>query len=253
VNGQFRYIEERGKEHALRAVRGGRELRRAIELTQQGLTATQLAEQLAGELGIAIAATTRFVDQLIDNQLLFADVQPRVTATDPLADVADRLRVADPARAAMFDDINNELRAIDARGLGANDYKLAPSETLHVLLRKPSPSMSIDDAMTQNILDGAEALRRMFGDEDRDSLQIFRERFLARYELRFVPLLEALDEEFGVGFAGYGNEATDDLPLVHDIHFPAKPRFLRWRNAHRVLLEKAGHALAERTMAMELT
>jgi class I lanthipeptide synthase len=262
---QFRYVEERGKEHALRAVSGGRELRRAIDLGRQGLTATQLTEQLAAELGAARDAVARFVDRLIDNQFLMPDLQPRVTASDPLADVAARLRAADPARAAMLDEIGSELRAIDARGLGASDTTrlhdqieaIAPAtplaEALHVLLRKPSASMSIDDATARSIFEGADLLRRMFGDEDRDSLQVFRERFLARYEMRFVPLLEALDEELGVGFAGYGNEATDDLPLLHDIHFPAKPRFPRWRNAHRILLEKTGRALAVGAMEIDLT
>jgi thiopeptide-type bacteriocin biosynthesis protein len=262
---QVRYIEERGKEHALRAARGGRELRLALDLARQGLTATQLAERLASDLSVPVAAATRYVEQLIASQLVLPDVQPRLTAANPLTDVADRLRVADGARAALLDEVARELHTIDTRGLGANDYTrlrehieaMAPNSplpaALHVLLHKPSPSMTLDEATAGAIYDAIDALRRMFGDEERDSLRIFRDRFLERYELRFVPLTEALDEELGVGFAGYGDEASDDLPLLRDVHFPVKPTLPRWRNAHRVLIEKLGRVLAAGETEIELT
>jgi lantibiotic biosynthesis protein len=251
---QLRYIEERGREHALRAVRGGRELRRAVELAREGLTAAQLTERLASELGAAQASVARFVEQLVANQLLLPDVQPRVTADDPLADVAARLRAADPARAALLDAAGRELRALDAQPIGGGDYTrlreqieaiapgTSPASALHVVMRKPAPALTLGEPAAQSLFHAADVLRRMFGDEESDSLQTFRERFLARYEMRFVPLLEALDEELGAGFAGYGNDALDDLPLLRDVHFPAKPRLPRWRPAHRVLLPKAAAA-----------
>ena len=262
---QVRYIEERGKEHALRAARGGRELRLALDLARQGLTALQVAERLAAELGVPSAAAERYVEQLVAAQLVLPDLQPRLTAADPLTDVAGRLRAVDGARAALLDAVAHELHTIDARGLGANDYTelrehiaaIAPGtalpDALHVLLRKPAPNMTLDEATARSIYDAIDLLRRMFGDEETDSLRIFRDRFLERYELRFVPLTEALDEELGVGFAGYGDEASDDLPLLRDVHFPARPTLPRWRNAHRVLIEKVGHAVASGAIEIELT
>jgi thiopeptide-type bacteriocin biosynthesis protein len=67
----------------------------------------------------------------------------------------------------------------------------------------------------------------------------FRERFGQRYEQREVPLLEALDEDDGVGFF----PATDVTPLLEGIDWPvAADETQAWTDRERFLLRKLGEA-----------
>ena len=69
---------------------------------------------------------------------------------------------------------------------------------------------------------------------------MFREKFRARYDTQFVPLLEVLDEELGIGMPGFGPPAADDLPLLLDVPMrePPEPQILT--PLHAMLLEKVG-------------
>src|SRR4030095_14698710 len=64
------------------------------------------------------------------------------------------------------------------------------------------------------ILRGVEVLCRLGQAGESDTLRSFREAFSARFELAKVPLLDALDEETGVGF---GPAGADNLPLLRGI------------------------------------
>lgn len=270
VAGQYRYVEAHetfdGRGYQLQAVRGGRELRAALELARGGLTAGELTEALARELGADSEAVGPYVQLLVANQLLVPDVHPRVTTGDALDELARRLAPIAEEPAAKLAALREELRRIDARGTG-----LAPAEydplrkataelfpgvpldnLLHVALRKPAEP-ELDRRVADRIVKGVEVLRRLFANADQDPVRRFRERFIERYENRFVPMLEALDEELGIGFIGYGEESADDSPLLQGLSFPDAAPAPRNLPCDKVLLEKVGRALLESSMEIVLT
>ena len=71
------------------------------------------------------------------------------------------------------------------------------------------------------IIRGADILRRLTPADDHDQLGRFRAAFAARYEQREVPLVEALDEESGVGDALVEGGHRDASPLLRGLDFPA--------------------------------
>jgi class I lanthipeptide synthase len=265
VAGQVRYVEERGREHPLRAARAGRELRTALELAAQRLPAKELAAALAGRLAAPIEAAERYVVQLVENQLLVPDVRPRPTADETTRDFADRLRALGAPQAVAIDALTDDLRRIDAAPIGTAGYDavrehleaLAPGATpnraLVATLRKPAAELALDRHVADGLLDAADVLRRLFAPQESDALRVFRDKFGARYETQFVPLLEVLDEELGIGLPGFGPPAADDLPLLRDVPLRATPEPQLIAPVHEVLLEKLGTLLREGGRELLLT
>lgn len=263
--GQLRYVEERGMDHPLRAARTGRELRTALDLAAQRLPAKELSAALARELGAPVDAAERYVGQLVANQILVPDIRPRPTADHPARDFAARLRAIGAPQAAAIDALGDELQRIDAAPIGTAGYdavrerleELAPgatpSKALVVMLRKPAAALALDRRITDGLLDAADVLRRLFAPQESDALRAFREKFRARYDTRFVPLLEALDEELGIGLPGFGPPAADDLPLLKDVPLRGSPEAAPLGTAHTVLLEKVGALLREGGRELVLT
>jgi thiopeptide-type bacteriocin biosynthesis protein len=69
---------------------------------------------------------------------------------------------------------------------------------------------------------GVELLRRLAPPRATTELDAFREAFADRYGRQEVPLLEALDEELGVGFGGE-TDRPDPVPLLDGLRFPSRP------------------------------
>jgi thiopeptide-type bacteriocin biosynthesis protein len=263
--GQLRYIEERGLDHPLRAARAGRELRTALKLAAQRLPAKELAAELARELGAPPEATARYVGQLVANQILMPDVRPRPTADDPGSDLAVRLHAIGAPQASAVDALTAELRRIDAAPLGTATYdavrerlqELAPDATpnrnLVAVLRKPAEHLALDRGITDGLLDAADVLRRLFAPQDRDPLRYFREQFRARYDTQFIPLLEVLDEELGIGLPGFGPPAADDLPLLRDVPLREQQEPEVLEPVHAALLERVGPLLRDGGRELLLT
>ncbi len=265
VAGQVRYVEERGVEHPLRAARAGRELRTALALAAQRLPAQELAAALASELAAPIEAAERYVGQLVANQLLVPDIRPRPTADDTAHDFAVRLHAIGAPQAASIDALTDDLRRIDAAPIGTAGYDavrehlvdLAPGATpnreLVATLHKPAAGLTLDRRIAGGLLDAAEVLRRLFASPESDALHVFRDTFRARYETQFVPLLEVLDEELGIGLPGFGPPAADDLPLLRDVPLRATPESQLFAPVHAVLLEKLGTLLRDGRQELLLT
>lgn len=248
--GQLRYVAERDAGHPLRATRAGRELRTALALASRRLNACELAEALAHELGAPVDATQRYVAQLVASQILVPDVRPRPTANDPAREFRDRLHALGASQAATLDALADALQRIDALPIGSGTYDAAgehlralvpdalPSRALSVTLSKPAPELALDRRITNDILDAADVLRRLFAPAAKDPLRVFREKFRERYDTAFVPLLEALDEELGIGLPGFGPPAADDLPLLSGIPLKATPEAELFAPVHAALLAR---------------
>src|SRR5262249_40251333 len=105
-----------------------------------------------------------------------------------------------------------------------------------------------------------EILRRQARPNADDKLRRFRERFLERYQgqegtdepRRWVPLLEALDEEVGIGYeAGPESEPS---ALLEGIELPSRTEEkTAWGQREQFLLRRLGEALACGASEIKLT
>jgi lantibiotic biosynthesis protein len=263
--GRLRLAEARltatGRSYHLVAVDKSPYLTAVLERARGGATPEAAAEVLVDD-EITQAEAEEYVAELVDSQLLVSDARPVVTGDEPMHGLVATLRAhPETARIAeRLDEARAALEAIDAAGLGASpdryravasvlaDLPAQPdlSRLVQVDLVKPAQEATLGSRVASEIIRGVRILHQLAPPQGPGGLARFREEFSKRYETREVPLVEALDEEIGIGFERSGSPLAEASPLLAGLPFPAGDRAaMPWTGRDALLLEKLAHALAE--------
>ncbi|HEY6929878.1 MAG TPA: lantibiotic dehydratase [Thermoanaerobaculia bacterium] len=263
--GRHHYVEVRldgkNRTHHLVAVEDSKELRATLDRAAGGARFEELVAGLAGRNASRNEAE-EYVGELIDSQILSPDLTLFVTGPDPTEALAARLRAHTETVAAgeRLDSIRKEVGAIDAAGLGADPARYravarqcgelpSPVEMSHLFqvdMVKPAPEAVLGGAVLDEIIRGVGILGRLARPRRSEDLARFRDAFVERYEGREISLVEALDEEIGIGFPPTGGGAADDrAPLLKDLAFPEQlEETSPWSAWERFLLDKLADATA---------
>jgi thiopeptide-type bacteriocin biosynthesis protein len=263
--GRMRLAEARltatGRSYHLVAVDKSPYLTAALERVRGGATLEAAAEVLVDD-EITQAEAEGYVAELVDNQLLVSDARPVVTGDEPVHGLVATLRAhAETAPIAeRLEGARAALEAIDAAGLGASpdryravasllaDLPAQPhlSRLVQVDLVKPAQEATLGSRVVSEITRGVRILHQLAPREASAGLARFCERFSRRYETREIPLVEALDEEIGIGFERSESPLAEASPLLAGLPFRADEReAMPWTARDALLLEKLAHALAE--------
>lgn len=241
--GWYRYLESRdqpgtGRTYHLEAAEGTPHLDFALRQAQAGARLEDLTASLAHRLEVDPADAQSFLEQIIQAQILCGDLRPPLTSPDPLGHVIAALQAA-PAtapRAEPLVALGRDLETIRDAPLGAcpeGPARLAaplaalgiPAGTrdlLQVDLFRPATGLALSPRVRRALEEGADLLRRLTPPRPEGPLDRFRAAFEARYGTRWMPLLEVLDEESGLGFDGapsLDSALLEGLPF----HAPAPP------------------------------
>ncbi|WP_426749390.1 lantibiotic dehydratase [Myxococcus sp. Y35] len=277
VAGRLRYMEMRhtGRErrYHLVAVETSPYLQATLERARGGQSLEALATALTvddAEVGMEDARA--FIDELVESQVLVPTWAPPLTGPEPvpyLLEKAEGLPALQATREKLA-AVHEALRRIDASppGVPTDAYQAAaqllqglpvPAELprlFQVDMVRPTQQASLSPKVVEAIRDGVEALHRISPSNASDTaLARFQRRFAARYENRAVPLLEALDEETGVGFAFDGGGGSGTGSLLQGFGFPpqgGERRFAegaRWKH----LLGRLEACWREKSRELELT
>jgi thiopeptide-type bacteriocin biosynthesis protein len=263
--GRLRLAEARltasGRSYHLVAVDKSPYLMAVLERARGGATLEAAAKVLVdGE--ITQGDAQEYVAILVDNQLLVSEARPVITGDEPVHGLVATLGAhAETARIAeQLDAVRAALEEIDAGGLGASpdryravasvlaDLPAQPdlSRLVQVDLLKPAEDVTLGSRVVTEITRGVELLHQLAPPEGPGGLARFREEFSKRYETREVPLVEALDEETGIGFERSDSPLAEAAPLLTGLPFPAgDPEAMPWTARDVLLLGKLAHALAE--------
>jgi thiopeptide-type bacteriocin biosynthesis protein len=190
-----------------------------LRLAGRGATPAALADELAG-MGPSPAEARAFVDALIESRLLVSDLEPPVTGGEPLAAILARLEsVPDAAPVvSLLTEAQTALRELDRDGTGLSTERYAaarqglerlevavePGRLFRIDLMKPGPGLELGRDLVDELRRGVSLLNRLTRPGDRDALYEVRRAFRDRFEEREVPLVEAFDDEVGIGL--------DELP-----------------------------------------
>ena len=243
-----------------------------------GVALDELAASLVdGDVSGAEAAA--FIDELVDRQVLVADLGPAVTGTDPGLHLIGRL-AATPATAPLarpLEDAHLALAALDDGPITGADRRppaeryeavatalrdlpgrLPDHRFVRVDLEKPAEDLTLGSDVVAVIREGIELLRRLAPRDDDAGLARFREEFVARYDSRAVPLAEALDDESGIGFERTESPAVEAPDLLGDIPLPGTAPDSEAHDGRRAerdaaLLRRLGSALWTKAAEIELT
>ena len=263
--GRLRLAEARlgdnGRSYHLVAVDKTPYLTAALEHAQEGAALEAVAEVLVdGE--ISQAEAEEYVAELADNQLLVSDALPLVTGDEPAGGLIANLS-SHPETAQIgerVDEARAALEAIDAEGLGASPdrYRAVASvlgelpaqpdlsRLVQVDLVKPAQEATLGSRVISEITRGVRILHQLAPPQGSDGLSRFREAFSERYQTREIPLVEALDEETGIGFERSNSPLAEASPLLAGLPFRGGDQVARrWTARDALLLGKLAQALAE--------
>jgi thiopeptide-type bacteriocin biosynthesis protein len=185
--------------------------------------------------GASASEAEAYVRELVRRDALVAEPEPAVTGNAPLDDLVVQVGALEGQeslllrmRRARSEIAGLEDRPLaDARGAYGHIAKLfgIPGradnhQPFHCDLSKPLVEGVFHEALAREIHRGTLMLQRLFRTRRHHPLSEFRARFVERYEGREVPLLEALDEECGIGFDTGDGPAGDPSPLLEGLAFP---------------------------------
>lgn len=261
---------EHAREHELVQVEATHHVRVALERARRGATVGELTAALLEADGEVDADEAEaFVLELIESQVLTSDFTPWMTGDPPAQRLIGEIR-ARPAFAsigAALERAEAALAALDPVPLGqppetyrriARELEALPAPSpaarlFRVDLHKPPVGASLGPRVMALIADAVALAERITPPMELPGLVEFRRAFAERYGQREVPLLEALDEETGIGFERARDPAAQ-APLLDGLVFgrPAsyEPTF-GWDARPGVLLGLLDRAL--RSGATELS
>jgi thiopeptide-type bacteriocin biosynthesis protein len=240
VRGRFRYCEVRrngtGWTHHQVALEATDYLTRTLARARAGGGPAALAAGLvAADPDATEEEAAEYVGELITNQVLVSELRPAVTGPEPLPGLAARLRERGATEASRgLEEVRGELEALDAGGVGAAParyrhiaglLKTLPGEInlgrlFQVDMVKPVVTARLGTAVLHEIARGVTCLHRLARRPRDEALSRFREAFVTRYDGREVPLVEALDEDSGIGFDTLKGTTTDACSLLDGLTFP---------------------------------
>ena len=275
---RLRYAEARLdnkiRSHHLVAVDSNDYLEEALRRAEGGATAQEVAEALVAfdpDGDVSIDEAAEFVTELIDSQILVSDLSTPVTGPEAIHDLIDQLRRI-PATADTLDrlvQVRAALEALDAGGPGADPARyeevaatlrelptsVEMSRLFQLDMVKPGDRPALGADVLEEIQRGVDVLLRLAAERPTEGVEKFRKEFNERYEGREVPLLQALDEEVGIGFERASDFGAEASPLLRGIGLgaAAAEQNVPWGRQQGFLLARVNRALANGERAIEIT
>ncbi|HET6254610.1 MAG TPA: lantibiotic dehydratase [Puia sp.] len=205
-----------------------RHLELVVQAAETGCTFEALVALLKGCSGeISEEEAVEYISQLIDSKVLVSELEPMVTIADNLARLIAILQAMEREHEWLV--VLKEVRSIIDQG-GYSITRADRIKSLVEIITGPKEHLSIvqtdqkvaakgrtvNRAVFDTILKQIQDLSVFAVAIDKPALLDFKEKFVARYGIQEVPMVEALDPVIGIGY-GINTGCAD--PLTNDIIF----------------------------------
>jgi thiopeptide-type bacteriocin biosynthesis protein len=233
-------------------------LQATLERAANGETIPVLAAALVDD-EISLEEAASYVEELISMQLLVSDLEPTITGGDPLFVLCKRLGELAPAASStrVLSAVREDLERLGSSAIGEHPRtyraiakrlaslpaKVDLSRLFHVDLYKSAGALQIGPHVVREVERTLAVLEKIGTPVEQVDLRSFREHFSERYGREEIPLLEALDEERGLGFGRDGHRSTDNSPLLAELPFPKRPGDPMGHRLDKALLSAMGPIL----------
>jgi thiopeptide-type bacteriocin biosynthesis protein len=250
------YFIEQARAYRLVATDSTPYLDVTLQRAQGGATPVALASALVqDDPEILLEEALEYIGQLIESQLLVAELVPPITGPEPVDDMIAQLNMAGTSSVAgALSAVANRLQTLDQQKLG-NDLGLyqelvktiselpASYKVDHLVqvdMMKPAPGASLDQRLINEILRGVETLHSLNSGPPQDFFRQFKQDFTERYQDQQVPLVWALDDEVGIGFEKSDSASSMAEPLLDGLEIGREPEEqpARSRKGELALLRK---------------
>lgn len=217
-------VQQGQRRHALSAADASPELDLVLSAARYGKSFSELVTLLEAP-DLDSVEIESYLEELITSQLLISELDPVITGGDALEQVIRTLsvRVPDATILPALEGVRQALNRLNGSALGVNMDAYADAHRVldRIVPHIPSPRrLQVDLALqvTHASLGQGDAERLILAALDVyamapqvDPLGGFRLAFRERYDRRAVPLLEALDPEYGIGFPALFSNAASAL------------------------------------------
>ncbi|MBD8348361.1 lantibiotic dehydratase family protein [Dysgonomonas sp. HGC4] len=240
IGKKYRYVEHKyigmRRLYQISEVEHSIYLNRVLKLSQSGTDIKIIMESLVSE-EISETEALYFINELIDSQILVGELNQVVTGGDYLHRLIDLLKnTGETSVHPLLEYIKKLITKLDSQE--ENNKKNIYDEIIQNLNKIDVPyeekflfqtDMFRD---TDTSLLGTDVISELestmgflnkisLGNNTKNTtLSQFQKDFYDRYEDREIPLLEALDPEFGIGYPSKKNDKTIS-PLVDNLYIPA--------------------------------
>ncbi|CCG99349.1 Subtilin biosynthesis protein spaB [Fibrella aestuarina BUZ 2] len=270
IGDELRYIEcdnsGAQRRYFVSAVGHSPSLQALLDEAVSGRTIGQLMDWLVAD-GHTPDLAQHVVAQLIDSQLIVSELEPELTGGAMLPLLRAKLvpLTGTEAIVAMLNQVEQLLSRSDLTASAVQEQvrqALAPylsaNTTTHLIqtdLFIRTTVNQLSERVVSTITDQLGTLLPLNQPRAIPAFRAFVRRFQDRYDGREIPLLEALDGEFGVGYGTTAGSQTVYAPLTDGLQFPAPPtdRQVTWGAFDELALKKWAQALRTGQLAVELT
>ncbi|MEN0054281.1 MAG: lantibiotic dehydratase [Mucilaginibacter sp.] len=218
-----------------------------IDALRQKATLSVLVECIINFTGWSAADAEDYIHALFELQVIKADNYPHTSGYDYLTGLSQRYPDLLPGgliNQLSLNNLENKLDDICKMAQQMNHYLVAnnltrPKHFFYANTSRPVRAGGVPIHYQQKINDTLNALYRVLPVPQSAKLRKFTEEFTKRYDLREVPLLQVLDPETGIDYAGLAARYTKD-PLLDSLSFKSlEPAVkLEWTALHRLLLKR---------------
>lgn len=175
-----------------------------------------------------------YISELLNEQVLVSDLEPSLTNGDPFKNLITKLKLhySTPIPTlTLLNELLTQMEEIDLTQLGkrVEKYRIIQERVESTQFSYDNkylfqtdlcyiPKISnIDSAILDCVWQGLYISNKFSSITVDKHLEQFKQKFLEKYEMEEVPLVEALDIDFGVGLGDSNSYITDISPLIKDL------------------------------------
>jgi thiopeptide-type bacteriocin biosynthesis protein len=250
VGNEMRYLtvstdpsKESIREYKLKSIAVDKSFKELWAFCSQPLSAAAIIDYFSQQYEMDEDESAAFFQNLVDEQILLSDLEPNITG----AGYAERLL-------EIFNENDNDFLSL-SKCLTIQASATAPLppafETrfddqirsncyAHLSMQALEDHKSISNQYQEHISEGFYAIQKMLPMSESADLESFKMAFIDKFDQRCIPLLEALDPELGVNYAGLSN-AQDQSEILEKLdakNGSSPQKKIQWSEVHTMLLQK---------------
>ncbi|MCF0055110.1 lantibiotic dehydratase [Dyadobacter sp. CY356] len=199
-------------------------LEKLISKAKVGLLPSQLCKLLLDE-NLSAAGAKSYVKALIGSQILVSSIELNVTGQSYLSRLADTLSILRGTK-TITKKINDIQKQLDQNASASQinmclksflktDHPL--ESTIQTTLNFQTENAQISQKVLSKLGTQISRIASLTQQAKSPELKDFTRRFTARYGQQPIPLLVALDYDYGIGYGALSRETQPELPLLAGI------------------------------------
>lgn len=253
---KYRYVEysiiDKNRKYKVSEVNISKYLDKILNYAINGALLDELVELII-EDGISKGDSECFVNQLVENQILVNELTPVITGNNSLSLLIKKLNSL-----VNTEDIVKRLRFLQKQLKNpvpnVQDYKLIHAVVKTFLKETKDKDLIQTDLFLstkqadfskkaiESIVSQIQDFLVLSNPYHLESLEVFKAKFIERFNMQEIPLTYVLDPEAGIGYDVYTNANTDKPPLLENIdvnnQLNPKESVVTWTKFSNYILEK---------------